>query len=487
MFQEIILKIFSPLIAGAILTLAFAPFSYWWIACISITLWMFLTQKFPTFQTGFLFGLGMFSTGISWVAVSMTEYGNASYLMATIMVGFFIAGLSVFPGLASLGFTMWSRRWPTPFGQIFLLTACWVTMEAFRSWFLTGFPWLLLGYSALDSPFSGYLSWIGAFGVSCIVAITGGTLLVAFQTKNIKPALVAMLLIGTGISLEMFYKPDQNKDGKTSVALWQPAIPQHIKWKTKHRPEILASHLNDGLPPQTSLIIWPETALPMTEKQMRKELPDLDSLLMNNGQTLISGILGESNGRFTNRLVSLGIGSGTYDKTRLVPFGEYVPLEYFLRGLMEFFNLPMSQIIPGQESELLLHKDLKIAPLICYEIAFTGLARQNSAHANVLLTVSNDTWFGTSIGPDQHLEIAQIRARELGKPIMRATNDGVTALIDPFGRITQQLDRYNRRILYGNITPSNEITPYSKAGEVPVIIFLVVFLTLTRKNESQLI
>lgn len=471
------------LITGAIGTLGFAPFELWWCALISLAGWMWCTRQAPGFTIGFVYGLGLFVTGVSWVSVSMIDHGGASIVLASLMTGCFAAGLAIFPGLASLGFAMWRRRWPTPLREVMLLTALWVTIEAFRSWFLTGFPWLLMGYVALDSPFEGYLSWIGTYGVSALLAVTAGLCVASAVTRQLQWLLVPLLLVSGGLFLNSRFTPEL-EGSPVEVALWQPVIEQSKKWKPEHRASWIDLHLNAGLPSDASLVIWPETALPMIEDTARDALGPLDDDLRARGATLISGVLGQHNGRYTNRLMTLGAGTGTYDKTRLVPFGEYVPLESVLRGLIAFFDLPMSAIVPGVVQETLTHGELKMAPLICYEIAYAGIARQHSQNANAILTVSNDTWFGDSIGPDQHQEIAQIRARELAKPVIRATNDGLSTLINAHGDITHQLPRFERSVLIGEVTPSKTVTAYSRAGEAPVIILLVILLTLSRRNEA---
>ena len=308
-------------------------------------------------------------------------------------------------------------------------------MEAFRSWFLTGFPWLLFGYSALGTPFEGYLSWVGVFGVSAVIAMTAGGFVASLLDRRLTPLIIPVILMITGPILNAQFEPSEEQTQATRVALWQPMIAQSEKWKPEFRERILEQHVVNGLPPDVDVIIWPETALPMTESQVNSVLPDLDLMLLSNTQTLITGVLGQREGRYTNRLITLGSGQGAYDKTRLVPFGEYVPLESMLRGLIAFFDLPMSAIVPGGQQSLLTHGQIKIGALICYEIAYAGQARTVTEGANVILTVSNDTWFGDSIGPDQHLQIAQIRARELGKPVIRATNDGLTAFIDARGQV----------------------------------------------------
>lgn len=473
------------LLAGAIGTLAFAPFSLWWCALISLAGWMWCTRQTPGFMTGWCFGLGLFGTGVSWVSVSMLEHGGASIPLAALMTGIFAAGLAIFPGLASLGFAMWRRRWPTPSRELALLTALWVTMEAFRSWFLTGFPWLLMGYTALDSPFSGFLAWIGSYGVSALIVLTAGGLLLAAVERTVRWLILSVSIMAAGWLLDHI-DPTNPAGEPVAVALWQPVIEQSKKWKPEHRATLVSRHLEQGLDTPHQLIIWPETALPMTETRAREMLGNLDTALQKDRTTLITGVLGQDRGRYTNRLMSFGSGTGTYDKTRLVPFGEYVPLEGLLRGLIAFFDLPMSAIVPGTVQDTLTHETLKMAPLICYEIAYAGLARAHARDANVILTVSNDTWFGDSIGPAQHQEIARVRARELARPVIRATNDGFTALIDASGNITHRLPRFQRAILEGTVTPSDRVTPYQRAGEAPVILLLVILLTISRRNEATM-
>ena len=470
--------------AGILGTLAFAPFNFWWLGLASIAIWMWLSIRYPGFSMGFIYGLGLFGSGVSWVSVSITEHGGASIPLAFVMTSIFAAGLAIFPGLASWGYASWHQRWSTTLGKVCLLTACWVTMEAFRSWFLTGFPWLLFGYSALDTPFEGYLSWLGVFGVSAIIALSAGGFLVSLMDRRLIALVIPSVFMVTGPILNGQFQPHEDSTQATRVALWQPVIAQSEKWKPEFRGRIVEQHVVNGLPGDIDVIIWPETALPMTESRVNATLPDLDLMLLSNNQTLITGVLGQSQGRYTNRLITLGSGQGTYDKTRLVPFGEYVPLESLLRGLIAFFDLPMSAIIPGTQQSLLIHGHLKFGPLICYEIAYTGQARQIADDANVILTVSNDTWFGDSIGPDQHLQIAQIRARELGKPVVRATNDGLTAFINARGQVESTLPRFERGILSHTVIPATTVTPYSFAGEAPLIILLIVILTLTRRNEA---
>ena len=472
--------------AGTLGTLAFAPYNFWPSAIISLALWMWLSIRTPGFLAGFFYGLGLFGSGVSWVFVSMTEHGGASLGLASVMTFIFVAGLAIFPGLASWGHAMLRSQWSSPLRQVCLLATFWVVMEIFRSWILTGFPWLLFGYSALVSPFEGYLSWIGVYGTTACITLASGGIVTATISRRATPLLLPILISGLGAVLNSIFSPSHQPELTTRFMLWQPAIPQANKWKQEYQDDILALHVSEGLSKDASILVWPETALPIIESQVNSMLPDLDMMLSSKGQTLITGILGQQDGRYTNKLITLGQGHGTYDKTRLVPFGEYVPLESTLRGIIAFFDLPMSNIIPGNQQNLLIHNSVRLAPLICYEIAYTRQTRRLAQEANVILTVSNDTWFGNSIGPHQHLEIAQIRARELGKPVIRATNDGLTAFIDATGRIQSSLNRFERGTLTYDVIPADTITPYSKAGEFPLIVLLILILGVSRKNNASM-
>ena len=154
-----------------------------------------------------------------------------------------------------------------------------------------------------------------------------------------------------------------------------------------------------------------------------------------------------------------------------MPFGEYVPLQDVLRGLIAFFDLPMSDFARGPADQAMLQaKGYQIAPLICYEVVYPDFVAGLAAQSDILLTISNDTWFGTSIGPLQHLQMAQMRALEAGRWMIRATNNGVTALIDPFGQITTQIPQFEQAIMYGEVVPMHNLTPYLQWRSWPLII-----------------
>ena len=229
------------------------------------------------------------------------------------------------------------------------------------------------------------------------------------------------------------------------------------------------------------LLIWPETAVPVLQDQAQGYIDVMGRFAAERHSALITGVPVREEvhhqRRYYNGITVTGEGDGTYLKQKLVPFGEYVPLQDVLRGAIEFFNLPMSDFARGPEDQPLLQaKGYQIAPYICYEVVYPEFAAGLAARSDLLLTISNDTWFGKSIGPLQHLQMAQMRALEAGRWMIRATNNGVTALIDPFGRITTQVPQFQQAVLYGEVVPMQQLTPYLQWRSWPLAIVCALLL-----------
>lgn len=229
------------------------------------------------------------------------------------------------------------------------------------------------------------------------------------------------------------------------------------------------------------LLVWPETAVPVLKDRARGYIDVMGRFAAERHSALITGVpvreVVHHQRRYYNGITVTGEGDGTYLKQKLVPFGEYVPLQDMLRGAIEFFNLPMSDFARGPEDQPLLQaKGYQIAPYICYEVVYPEFAAGLAARSDLLLTISNDTWFGTSIGPLQHLQMAQMRALEAGRWMIRATNNGVTALIDPFGRITTQVPQFQQAVLYGEVVPMQNLTPYLQWRSWPLAIVCALLL-----------
>jgi apolipoprotein N-acyltransferase len=257
----------------------------------------------------------------------------------------------------------------------------------------------------------------------------------------------------------------------------QGNIEQSMKWDPEQLNAQLALYRDMTFSAKpTDLIIWPETAIPVLKDRALGYLGMLNTFANGRNAALITGVpIRQSNERgeqrYYNGISVVGQGSGDYLKQKLVPFGEYVPLQDLLRGLIAFFDLPMSDFARGSaEQSLLQAKGHAIATFICYEVVYPEFASSLAAQSDLLLTISNDTWFGRSIGPLQHLQMAQMRALEAGRWMIRATNNGVTALIAPNGQISEQLPQFEQAVLYGQVQPMQGLTPYLYWRGWPMLI-----------------
>lgn len=487
------------LFAGGLITLSLAPFNLWPLAVLAIALCYVLLQNISPAQAalrGWLFGFGLFVSGVSWVYVSIHDYGSAPPILAALLTLAFVAGLALF--LAAFAWC-WARL----FRQAQLNTlnalsfaALWVMFEIFRGWFLTGFPWLYLGYSQLTGPLSGVVPVGGVWLASFVLAVSStllANLLVSAQARQRWP-LSAAILVPTWLlsALLQLHTWTQVSGDSLSVVAIQGNIEQSMKWDPLQINHQLKLYQQSTLnAPQADIIVWPENAVPLLQTNAAGFLNRIDTLAKQRDSTLITGIpmhqVTDGQARLYNGITTLGEGSGDYLKQKLVPFGEYVPLQDMLRGLIDFFDLPMSDFARGPADQPPINaQGQRIAPYICYEVVYPEFARILAAQSDILLTISNDTWFGTSIGPLQHMQMAQMRALEAGRWMIRATNNGVTAIIDPQGRISKQIPQFEQGILKGTVSPMAGLTPYLRFGSWPLALICMLLLALSlHKRRSN--
>ena len=271
-----------------------------------------------------------------------------------------------------------------------------------------------------------------------------------------------------------------------TVAIVQPAVPLAKKWSRGHRRDILSdlALTTEPLYATHDLIVWPESALPGYRDQMRGFLTSIHTQAAAHDATVITGIPSRDNEGRYNSIEALGRGSGIYHKQKLVPFGEYIPFEPWLRGVIGFFDLPMSQFSPGPPGQApLVIDDLAIAPFICYEIVYPDFVAASSKGSQLLVTISNDTWFGNSIGPWQHFQMARFRAVELGRDLIRGTNDGVSAIISAKGEVVSTAPQFTQAVVSGQVQPRSGHTPYAISGSLPMLIFSLIGLLLGRDPQ----
>ncbi|MCW8878201.1 MAG: apolipoprotein N-acyltransferase [Kangiellaceae bacterium] len=476
---------FSLFLAGVIYPLAFAPFEFWPAAFISIIFLLaclMRPSKMSAFKKAYYWGVGCFLIGASWVYVSIHEFGYVPMLGAAALTLIFVAFLALFKG-----FFGWCCHRLLSLSNkhlaILVFPLVWLISEFIQSSILNGFPWLLTGYSQIDSPLYAIASWLGVYGVSWFVLAFCSLAVLMLDSKNIKPYVaVAAILISIPLLAAVHYNSLSNSNQESKqieVGLVQPNILQEQKWDRQFFAKII-----DILYQETEslwgkdLIIWPEGAIPAYEHQVFDITDDLTKQAEKFNSQLILGIpvYDQNSAKSYVALNSYGEKRHSYHKQVLVPFGEYVPLEDMLRGLIKFLDLPMSGFSPAKTSQSpMVFDEFSVVPAICYEIAYPEIVRKlaaQSSNSMIIVTVSNEAWFGDSFGPYQHMQMARMRSLELGVPLIRSTNDGITAVVNAKGDIEKIMPRYQQGSLSATVSLANFPTLYRELG--PIALFLIL-------------
>ena len=480
--------------AGASTALAFAPYGLWPIYLLALTFALHQSRELSAKSSLYYwlsFGFGCFSVGISWVHVSMATYGGIPLIASMGLMAVLALYLALYPALTGYLLQKLSSR-SSVLRNLLLFPALWTITEWLRGWVLTGFPWLWAGYSQTEGPLRDLASVIGVLGLSFVLALLAGTLALLLQKRWVSSAVAIPL-----VAIMTFLSPALSTvtpTGETlKVALVQGNIPQSMKWEPEALWPTMSKYMDLSRPMlDADIIIWPEAAIPAPEYMVSEFLDNANKVANLNNSAIITGIISHQQDSFYNSLIVLGNhstkeqsqadytgdGKNEFKKHHLLPIGEFVPLESLLRPLAPLFNLPMSSFARGEyQQENLNALGHQIAPAICYEIAFPEQLRANvNSGTELLLTVSNDAWFGSSNGPLQHMEIAQMRSVEMGRPLVRATNNGVTAVVDEHGNITHQLPQFETGVLVADIPLVQGQTLFAKLGQWPILILSALLL-----------
>ncbi|MFP4129828.1 MAG: apolipoprotein N-acyltransferase [Halorhodospira sp.] len=466
-------------LAGALLPLAFAPVDWSWLAVAAPAVLLYVAAVAPrrrALQAGYAFGLGEFGVGVSWVFVSINEYGGAGPVLAALVTVLLVAGLALFPVLAVAAGRACA---PGRTARLLLaLPAAWLLVAWLRTWLLTGFPWLFLGYATLDTPLAGLAPVGGVLGLTAVLALLAGAVawLAAAPSwrRGAYAAALAGLAAAGGVAgdraswTEAYGEPQ-------SVALLQGSFAQDVKWDPSQLPRILErytrlteAHLG------ADLIVWPETAVPRRFDRVAQPLEAVAGRVREAGGALVLGIpyrvAGAGGATLHNSVVAFGRERAVYHKRHLVPYGEYVPLRSLFGRSLDFLGAPLADYEPGPAPEpLRLGPDLTLGATVCYEVAYPNAVRRTAAGADVLVNLSNDAWFGDSLAPDQHLQKARMRAAESGRWLLRATNTGITALIGPQGRVAARSPQFEVAALTGEVRRRRGATPYTRLGDAPLV------------------
>ena len=476
---------FLAALAGVLTTLAFAPFNLWMMAVLGPLL-LFLVwrqERGPSFLSGFAFGVGLMGSGVSWLYVSVAQFGDLGWLFPLLLTMGFILFVALYYGL--LGWLAGRfDRVPDLLRFVLVYPALWVVVEWFRGWFLTGFPWLQLGYSQIDSPLAGYAPVLGVLGVSWAVMLTSGLLLALFSARGrqlwFSVAALAVIWLGGWMANQIEWSRPVGE--RLRVALVQGNIPQAQKWAPEQlAPSLLlyAKLTRENL--DRDLVVWPETAVSAFQYQVEEAfIQPLEATVKRRASNLVFGVvqMDEQRVNYYNAMVALGNEQrGRYYKGHLVPFTEYLPLKSILWPLVDLFTIPMSDFSARESFKPLM----KVGPYpvgmsICYEDAFGNEMIRALPEAAYLINVSNDAWFGDSLAPRQHLQIARMRALETARFLLRSTNTGISAIIGPDGTPLAKSPLLEVDVLKGEIQPMRGLTPYARVGNLAVLALLALVL-----------
>jgi apolipoprotein N-acyltransferase len=479
-----------PLLLGIVAVTGFAPFGLFPVPVLTLALlfsrWRDATSSRDAAMEGFAYGAGFFLAGVSWVYVSLHDFGAMPAPVAVAVTILFCAILSAYPAIAGGLAHRWFRHsaW-FPFSA----AALWVLTEWTRGWLFTGFPWLAAGYSQIPwSPLAGWAPVAGIHGVGLLVAFAAGLLAVALRRNptpgtrlRVASVVGIVTLFGSGWMLQRV-EWSQPSGAPVSIALVQGNIPQDMKWQPGRLSRTLDNYLALVRSSNAQLIVLPETALPLFLDDVPPRY--LEALKQHvasaQGDILIGVPERDGTSGYFNSVVSVGASpTQYYRKAHLVPFGEFIPLRPLLAGIVGAMAIPLQDFSRGgPDQQPMAVAGTRVAVNICYEDAFGEEIRTQLPAAALLVNVSNVAWFGRSIAPPQHLQISQARALETGRYMVRATNTGMTAVINPQGIVEHLAEPYTTAVLTASVQGYEGATPYVRAGNAPVLLLSLALIAV---------
>src|SRR5450631_455019 len=483
------LSALAALFLGIVSVFGFAPFGASALPVLTLAglfvLWQNAASARRAAALGFAFGVGLFGAGVSWVYVALSTFGEMPAILAVIGTAGFCAYLALFPALAG-----WASARFAPASspqRLALAAAAWTIGEWLRGWVLSGFGWLAVGYAQVGAPLAGFAPYGGVFLVSLALAGTAALLLYATQALEARrklgvaiavAAIAGLLVIGNALSTIEWSRPAGDP---LAISLVQGNIEQELKFDPAYRDKTLAIYAELAQKASGRLIVLPESALPMFADEVPPEyvVTLRDAALKNKGDLLLGLFFFEArpspdeDDRYFNSVVSVGTATTQrYRKHHLVPFGETIPGKavfwWFIRNVLA---IPLADQTPGPAfQEPFDVAGERVAVNICYEDAFGGELARRAAEATMLVNVTNDAWYGRSLAAEQHEQIAQMRALEIARPMLRATNTGITSIIDHRGVEVARLPWFTRGVLEGRIAGRTGRTPYVRYGDAVAVI-----------------
>jgi apolipoprotein N-acyltransferase len=485
-------------VVGAALVLAFAPFKYWVVAPLSLAAFSILIHRASAGSAalrGYGFGLGLYGAGVSWVYISLSTFGGMPLWMGSIAVFGFASLLAAF--LAVMSYVI-ARI--TPSGskrRLLVLPIVWVIFEWLKSWVLTGFPWLDVGYTVVDTWVGAWAPVGGIYLVSFIV-VSMASLIASLLLYRWRPALIVLpALIGLSW-LATFIEWSESTEHALKVGVIQANVSINQKWEPAYRRAVIDNYrhrlqtLRDEQ--DVDLVVLPETAIPMHIQYL-----DLNfwGSLVPSGTAVLAGVidtpsLTKEPSNFDESYNAAVLtcaepnSAQTYRKQHLVPFGEYLPLRFLFQWVLDYLELPMSDFSAWQGAQSLsCGSTIKIGLSICYEDAFANEYRRALGEATLLVNISEDAWFGDSFAPHQRLQMAQMRARELARPMVRSANSGPSAFINHRGQVQSTSEQFAPATLVQWVQPKTGTTFYQRFGNWFVYLMIIVVIIMVLRSAGR--
>lgn len=502
-----LLAVLLAMLAGASTVFAFAPYGWWMLQIVALALLFLLALHASTPRSAFLLGWGFafaaLAAGTHWLYVSMHDYGHMPGVIAALAVLLLAAGLALLYGGALAFAHGLARGRSAAVAALLLLPACWMLADWLRAWIFTGFPWLATGYAHSDSPLAGYAPVIGVFGMGWLAAVMAATIALSLAARRPYRLALALLVLLPAAGQLLKGMDWTTPHGKPiSVRLLQGNVPQDMKFSREQLDASLSLYQRMIREQPADLIVTPETALPMLATQLPPGyLDQLAQFSRDSGSRLLIGLPWSSApGIYLNSVIGIAHGelaAYRYDKHHLVPFGEFIPPG--ARWFVDLMQMPLGDFGRGDLVQPPFRvKDQSVLPNICYEDLFgEEIAAQLAAAANrgtpvasMLLNLSNIAWFGDTIALPQHLQVSRLRSLETGRPMLRATNTGATAVIDARGQVTALLPPFTQGTLAAQVQGMQGLTPYIRFGNsLPVglalLMLLAVWLNGRRRQQTS--
>jgi apolipoprotein N-acyltransferase len=485
-------------LAGAASVLSFAPFGWWPLQLLTLALLFYQAGVDASVKRaawlGWAFGFGWSVAGMYWLWISMHDYGHMPGAIAAAAVLLLGACMGIYGAFAT-GVAAWlRRRWKLPVKSYLLLAApsTWALSEWLRGTVFTGFPWVASGYAHNDSPLAGFAPLLGVYGIGALAALAAAAITIALtQRSKVLGAGILAALFALGAGLRWIDWTEEH--GKPlSVRLLQGNVSQDRKFDTVFIGGALNLYHDMITAAPADLIATPETAIVLFPQQLPPDyLPSLAEFSRRSGSHLLYGIpFFGGEGIYTNSVGGIAPDGRAYryDKHHLVPFGEFIP--YGFRWFTDMMRIPLGdQTRGGAVQAPFAVKDQLVLPNVCYEDAFgeeiAAQLRGAPQPATILLNVSNLAWFGQSTAIPQHLQISQMRSLETGRPMLRATNNGATAIIDHKGRVAKALPYYSAGALAGTVQGTTGMTPFTMLGNWGLMILGALALLAARRTAAK--